>query len=166
MSIKEENIVQENPEKENIINPKKEQDTLIEENPKKENIIIPKKEQDILIHELVLSFLHKLKACFENVMEVFGMICLFFGQAYKYEPEIYKQNEKFNIAVKKEMDEFEREKQEIIREKKESIRKIYIERRNRIKESDEKYNKVLSYLDTIKNDKDKLIEFLKRKNIF
>ena len=139
MSIKEENIVQENPEKENIINPKKEQDISTEENPKKGNIIIPKKEQDISIEEFfVLSFLHKLKACFENVMEVFGIICLFFGQAYKYEPEIYKQNEKFNIAVKKEMDEFEREKQEIIREKKESIRKIYIERRNRIKERNSK----------------------------
>lgn len=99
-------------------------------------------------------------------MEIFGKICLFLGEAWKYEPEIQKQNDKFKIEYKKEMDEFERERREIIREKHKSIRKIHIERTNRIKKNDEKYNKVLSYLDSIKNDKDKLIEFLKRKNIF
>jgi DNA repair exonuclease SbcCD nuclease subunit len=148
MEIKEENIDQENQETEKINS--------------------PKKEHDILIEEEEVSFLHKLKACLENVnvMEIFGKICLFFGEACKYDPEIQKQNDKFKIEYKKEMDEFERERREIIREKQESIRKIHIERRNRIKENDEKYNKVISYLDSIINDKDKLIEFLKRKNIF
>lgn len=159
MDIKEENIDEENQVKEN----------QVKKNQVKENINSQKKEQDILIEESVASFLHKLKALYkflENVMEVFGMICLFFGGFYKHESEIEKQNKIFKIEYEKEMDKLERERRKIILEKQESIRKINIERRNRIKENDEKYNKILSYLDSIKNDKDKLMEFLKRNNIF
>jgi 1,4-alpha-glucan branching enzyme len=157
--IKKENIDQEKQETEIINTPKKENDTLIEE----EDEIVSFLKAYL---ENIMEILSFLKACLEYIMEIFGKICLFFGEECKYEPEIQKQNDKFKIEYKREMDEFERERREIIREKQESIRKIHIERRNRIKQNDEKYNQVLSYLDSIKNDKDKLIEFLKRKNIF
>lgn len=139
---------------------KKEEDI----NKEKENINYTKSEQGISFEDII-SFLQVLATWLENAMEIFGKICLFFGQTAKYD-KIQKQNEKFKIEYKKEMNEFEKERQEIIRKKQESVRKIHIEKKNRIKENDEKYNKILRYLDTIKNDKYKLKEFLERKNLF
>ena len=107
---------------------KKEEDI----NKEKENINYTKSEQGISFEDII-SFLQVLATWLENAMEIFGKICLFFGQTAKYD-KIQKQNEKFKIEYKKEMNEFEKERQEIIRKKQESVRKIHIEKKNRIKE--------------------------------
>ena len=64
------------------------------------------------------------------------------------------------------MDNLEIEKKEIIQEKEESLKKLEIEKAKLIKEDDKKFTEILSYIESIKNDKNKLIEFLSRKNIF
>ena len=67
--------------------------------------------------------------------------------------------------IKKEMDTFEKEKQEILQHKNESIKQIEAKKQNLIIENDKKYKNILSYLDSIKDDKNKLIEFLNNKDI-
>ena len=78
--------------------------------------------------------------------------------------EIKKQNENLNKEIKKEMDIFEKEKQEILQHKNESIKWIETKKQILIIENDKKYKNILSYLAPIKNDKNKLIEFLSNKD--
>ena len=54
----------------------------------------------------------------------------------------------------------------IEKEKEESIQKLEAEKQNSIKANDKKYDEILEYLNSIKNDKEKLIEFLNGKNLF
>ena len=85
---------------------------------------------------------------------------------FEQKKEIKRQNQILNEEIKKEMDNLEIEKKEIIQEKEESIKKLEIEKTKLIKEDDKKFTEILSYLDSIKNDRNKLIEFLSRKKIF
>ena len=78
--------------------------------------------------------------------------------------EIKKQNENLNKEIKKEMDTFEKGKQEILQHKNESIKTIETKKQILIIENDKKYKNILSYLDLIKNDKNKMIEFLSNKD--
>lgn len=71
-----------------------------------------------------------------------------------------KENEKnLEKQIKEENENFIQQKEVIIQQKKEQMRQIEIVKRNRIKEDNEKYKNLLSYLDKIKNDKQKIIEF-------
>ena len=85
---------------------------------------------------------------------------------FEQKKEIKRQNQILNEEIKKEMDNLEIEKKEIIQEKEESLKKLEIEKAKLIKEDDKKFTEILSYIESIKNDKNKLIEFLSRKNIF
>lgn len=137
------------------------------ENIKQEKEVInsTKKENDILIKEM-FSFFFTIIEWSKICWEIFGEVCLFFGQIKEKDPEIRKQNEKYEKEYIREMNELESRRREIIREKKESIRKIHINKTNKINEINQKYNQIISYLETIKNDKDKIIELLNKKNLF
>ena len=54
----------------------------------------------------------------------------------------------------------------IIQKKKKTIRQIEHDKKTKIDENNKKYRNLLSYLDTIKNDKKKLIEFFQNSNYF
>lgn len=112
------------------------------------------------------SFLYKLKRWEKNLMAKLRKLLNFFSSNKDQKEEIQRQNNKLDEDIKKEMETFEAEKKEIIKEKEESIKKIEIKKKKLIQEDDKKYNDILVYLNTIKNDKKKLIEFLQRKNIF
>ena len=99
-------------------------------------------------------------------MQKLGDIISHFKLFKEHKDEIKKQNDELNENIKKEMEILESEKKLIEREKEESIKKLENEKQNAIKANDEKYDEILSYLNSIKNDKDKLIEFLNSKNIF
>ncbi len=66
---------------------------------------------------------------------------------------------KFQKNIKEENEIFAKEKEKIIQKKKESVRIIESNKRAKIDESNKKYKNLLSYLDSIKNNKKKLIEF-------
>ena len=112
------------------------------------------------------SLLYKLKRWEKIMMQKLGDIISHFKLFKEHKDEIKKQNDELNENIKKEMEILESEKKLIEREKEESIKKLENEKQNAIKANDEKYNEILSYLNSIKNDKDKLIEFLNSKNIF
>ena len=133
--------------------------------PKDEDKNSEKKEYDTMIEDYKELF-GILQQFGKFLIEKVGIVLSFFGNLNEYEYKIKMQKAKYEKEYKKEIDNFERERQRIIAERTESIRKIHIKKNNTIKESNDKCNKILSYLDTIKNDRGKLIEFLSQKNIF
>jgi hypothetical protein len=111
------------------------------------------------------NLLYKLKRWEKNLLKKLRKFFLNISLYKEHKEEINKQNIKLNEDIKKEMEKLEIEKKEIIKEKEESIKKLEIEKKKLIDENDKKYNEILIYLESIKNDRNKLIEFLNRKNI-
>jgi uncharacterized protein (DUF3084 family) len=114
---------------------------------------------------VVKSIYYKLKRWEKNLLKKLRYIYLNLKFIKEHKEEIKKQNENLNKEIKKEMDTFEKEKQEILQHKNESIKQIEAKKQNLIIENDKKYKNILSYLDSIKDDKNKLIEFLNNKDI-
>lgn len=112
------------------------------------------------------SLLYKLKRWEKKLMKKLRKLYLNITFIFEQKNEIKRQNQILNEEIKKEMDNLEIEKKEIIQEKEESLKKLEIEKAKLIKEDDKKFTEILSYIESIKNDKNKLIEFLSRKNIF
>ena len=112
------------------------------------------------------NLLYKLKRWEKILMEKLGKILYKFKLFKGYKEEIKKQDDLLNENIKKEMENFELEKKIIEKEKEESIQKLETEKQNSIKANDKKYVEILEYLNSIKNDKEKLIEFLNGKNLF
>ena len=132
-------------------------------NPKEEDIENIEKEYNKLKEK---NLLYKLKRWEKILMEKFGKILSKFRSIKGYKEEIKKQDEELNENIKKEMEIFELEKKMIEKEKEESIQKLEAEKQNSIKANDKKYDEILEYLNSIKNDKEKLIKFLNGKNLF
>lgn len=112
------------------------------------------------------SKLYKLKRYEKNLMKKYRNIL---SAKDKKELAIEKMKEtdkKFEQKIKEENHNFEKEKKMIIKEKKETIRQIEHDKKTKIDENNKKYRNLLSYLDTIKNDKKKLIEFFQNSNYF
>jgi len=112
------------------------------------------------------SLLYKLKRWEKILLQQLGNIISRFKLFKDYKEEIKKQNDELNENIKKEMEIFEADKKIIQQEKEESIKKLEDEKQNAIKANDEKYNEILTHINSIKNDREKLIEFLNSKNIF
>ena len=112
------------------------------------------------------SVLFKLKRWEKKLMKKLRKLYLNITFIFEQKKEIKRQNQILNEEIKKEMDNLELEKKEIIQEKEASIKKLEIEKEKLIKENDKKLTDILSYLDSIKNDRIKLIEFLRRKKIY
>ena len=112
------------------------------------------------------SVLFKLKRWEKKLMKKLRKLYLNITFIFEQKKEIKRQNQILNEEIKKEMDNLELEKKEIIQEKEASIKKLEIEKEKLIKENDKKLTDILSYLDSIKNDRIKLIEFLSRKKIY
>jgi hypothetical protein len=112
------------------------------------------------------SKLYKLKRYEKNLMKKYRNLL---STKDKKELAIEKMKEtdkKFEQKIKEENHNFEKEKKMIIKEKKETIRQIEHDKKTKIDENNKKYRNLLSYLDTIKNDKKKLIEFFQNSNYF
>ena len=112
------------------------------------------------------SKLYKLKRYEKNLMKKYRNLL---SAKDKKELAIEKMKEtdkKFEQKIKEENHNFEKEKKMIIKEKKKTIRQIEHDKKTKIDENNKKYRNLLSYLDTIKNDKKKLIEFFQNSNYF
>ena len=79
---------------------------------------------------------------------------------------INQSQKKYEKEAKDEEEKFKKEKDNIIRQKNEEIKKIENNTKKEIEQENKKHKDLLSYLDSIKNDRDKLIEFLQNKNYF
>ena len=107
------------------------------------------------------SRLYKLKRYEKNCIKKYRFI-LFYNDKKELIVEQMKQNQKkFEKQLKEEKETFVKEKESILKEKKETIKLIENKKINTIQEINKKYKNIISYLDTIKDDKKKLIEFFK-----
>ena len=79
---------------------------------------------------------------------------------------INQSQKKYEKEAKDEEEKFKKEKDNIIRQKNEELKKIENNTKKEIEKENKKHKDLLSYLDSIKNDRDKLIEFLQNKNYF
>lgn len=79
---------------------------------------------------------------------------------------IKEQKNEYYEKIAKENIEFEQEREKLRIEREEAIKKIEDETNNIIQENKKKYEKLFNYLNEIKNDKDKLIEYFKNPKLF
>lgn len=107
------------------------------------------------------SELYKLKRYEKNCMKKYRNI-LFYNDKKELIVEQMKQNQKkFEKKLNEENEIFIKEKEIILKEKKETIKLIENKKVNTIQENNKKYKNIISYLDSIKNERKKLIEFFK-----
>ena len=77
---------------------------------------------------------------------------------------INQSQKKYEKEVKEEEEKFKKEKAIILIQKSEEIKKIENNKKKEIEEGNKRYQNLIAYLDSIKNDKNKIIEFLQNKN--
>ena len=110
------------------------------------------------------SKLYKLKRFEKNNIKKYRKI-LFSNDKKELIFEQIKQNQKqFEKELKEENEIFLKGKENILKEKKETIKLIENKKINTIQEINKKHKIILSYLESIKNDKKKLTEFFKNNN--
>ena len=109
---------------------------------------------------------YKLKRFEKNLMKKYRNILLLNDTKGLIAEKIKENQKKFENNIREENENFYREKELIEKEKKETIKSIETNKKSKINENEKKYKKLLSHLDTIKNDKKKLIEFFKNSNYF
>ena len=112
------------------------------------------------------SRVYKLKRFEKNLMKKYRNILLSNDKKGLIDEKIKENQKKFENNIREENENFYREKELIEKEKKEKIKSIETNTKSIIDENEKKYKKLLSHLDTIKNDKKKLIEFFKNSNYF
>ena len=112
------------------------------------------------------SRVYKLKRFEKNLMKRYRNILLSNDKRGLIDEKIKENQKKFENNIREENENFYREKELIEKEKKEKIKSIETDTKSKIDENEKKYKKLLSHLDTIKNDKKKLIEFFKNYNYF
>ena len=112
------------------------------------------------------SRVYKLKRFEKNLMKKYRNILLSNDKKGLIDEKIKENQKKFENNIREENENFYREKELIEKEKKEKIKSIETNTKSKIDENEKKYKKLFSHLDTIKNDKKKLIEFFKNYNYF
>jgi hypothetical protein len=77
---------------------------------------------------------------------------------------INQSQKKYEKEVKDEEEKFKKEKTIILIQKNDEIKKIENNKKKEINQDNKRHKNLLAYLDSIKNDKNKIIEFLQNKN--
>ena len=109
------------------------------------------------------SKLYKLKRHEKNEMKKMRKALFFLDKKEIHNKIMEKKKKEFELQIKKENENFEKEKEKIIKEKNESIQNIESNKIRAIKEINIKYKNLFTYLESIKNDKEKILEFFKYK---
>lgn len=111
------------------------------------------KEKILLFFSLFSKGTDKSNSAFE---EKKGMIMESINQSQK----------KYEKEVKDEEEKFKKEKTIILIQKNDEIKKIENNKKKEIAQDNKRHKNLLAYLDSIKNDKNKIIEFLQNKNCY
>jgi hypothetical protein len=112
------------------------------------------------------SKLYKLKRYEKNEMKQLRKILFFQDKKEIHSIIMESKKKELDTQIKNENENYEKEKEKIIKEKNESIKNIESNKKKTIKETNKKYKNLLSYLDSIRNDREKILEFFKRETDF
>lgn len=110
------------------------------------------------------SKLYKLKRYEKRYIKKYRNTLLYNDKKDLIAEQIEQTQKKFEKKLKEENEIFIKEKENILKEKKEAIKLIENKKINTIQEDNKKYKNIIHYLDSIKNDKKKLIEFFQNNN--
>lgn len=110
------------------------------------------------------SKLYKLKRYEKRYIKKYRNTLLYNDKKDLIAEQIEQTQKKFEKKLKEENEIFIKEKENILKEKKEAIKLIENKKINTIQENNKKYKNIIYYLDSIKNDKKKLIEFFQNNN--
>ena len=117
-----------------------------------------------MLKEKIKNFLFKSKE--KNPQEMDENVSLSNEKKKLILKAIEESQKNYENEVKEENEKFLKEKEMILKQKNEQIKKIEIEKKSKIEENNKRYKNLLLYLNSIKNDKNKLEEFLQNKNNF
>ena len=112
------------------------------------------------------SKLYKLKRYEKKMMKKYRNMLLSNDKKELIVEKMKEDQKIFEKSIQEENSNFYKEKKLIEKEKKEIIKSIEYNTKIKIGENDKKYKMLLSHLDSIQNDKKKLIDFFKNTNYF
>ncbi len=112
------------------------------------------------------SKLYKLKRYEKKMMKKYRNMLLSNDKKELIVEKMKEDQKIFEKSIQEENSNFYKEKKLIEKEKKEIIKSIEYNTKIKIVENDKKYKMLLSHLDSIQNDKKKLIDFFKNTNYF
>ena len=112
------------------------------------------------------SKLYKLKRYEKKMMKKYRNMLLSNDKKELIVEKMKEDQKIFEKSIQEENSNFYMEKKLIEKEKKEIIKSIEYNTKIKIVENDKKYKMLLSHLDSIQNDKKKLIDFFKNTNYF
>ena len=112
------------------------------------------------------SKLYKLRRYEKKLMKKYRNILLVNDKKELIIEKLKESEKNFEKKIKEENENFAKEKEIILKEKKESIKLIEQNKKCKINEINKKYRNILAYLDSIKNDKNKLIQFFQNNHYF
>ena len=112
------------------------------------------------------SKLYKLRRYEKKLMKKYRNILLVNDKKELIIEKLKESEKNFEKKIKEEKENFAKKKEKILKEKKESIKLIEQNKKCKINEINKKYRNILAYLDSIKNDKNKLIQFFQNNHYF
>ena len=125
------------------------------------------KEQKELLEKLEeKSFYYKLKRWEIKIFKYLKNLFYKDKNVKEHIKNMEKQKIEFNQEIIKENSNYEKLSQEIEEEKKREINKIEEEKNKTIEKEEKEYNDLISYLESIKDDKEKIIEFFQKGQYF
>ena len=110
------------------------------------------------------SILYKLKRWEKNILKYLRNLFFKDETMTEHMKMMEEQKQYFNEEMKKENDNYEKESKKIEEEKKKDIFLIEENKNKIIEENNKKYNNLINYLESIRNDREKLIEFFNNYN--
>ena len=127
-----------------------------------------KEKKELLEYSEEKSLLYKLKRWEKNLIKYLkNLFSKKNDEKTKEHIKIMEEQKKYyDNELKKENDNFEKASKKIEEEKKKEIDSIENNKNKKIEEDNKKYNDIIIYLESIKNDREKIIEFFKSNNIF
>ena len=110
------------------------------------------------------NLLYKLKRWEKNILNYLRNLFFKDAKMEAHNKEMERQKQLFNEELKKENENFEKASKELELKKQKEINLIEDGKNKIIEESQKKYDNLFEYLESIKNDKKKLIEFYNNSN--
>ena len=110
------------------------------------------------------SLLYKLKRWEKKILNYLRSLFYKNEKMKEHLKKMEEQKRDFDEKVKNENDNFERISKEIENKKKRELNLIEENKNQKIENNTQKYNNIISYLEIIKNDRKKLIEFFNNYN--
>ena len=122
--------------------------------------------KELLEYFEVKNITHKLKRWQKNLMKYLRNLFIKDERTREHFQKMEEQKQHYDEEVKKENDNFVKASKEIEQKKEKEINLIENNKNKIIEENNKKYENLIEYFESIKNDREKIIEFFNSNNLF